>query len=71
MAQDRIDGNEIPLTHEFLSVMLGVRRSGVTIALQELERKGLVAHRRSFVTVIDRQGLEENSNGTYSRPNNV
>ena len=68
MALDRIDGNEIPLTHEFLSVMLGVRRSGVTIALQELEKKGLISHRRSFVTILDREGLEESSNGTYSRP---
>ena len=67
MVHDRVEGNEIPLTHEFLATMLGVRRSGVTLALQELERKGLIAHRRSFVTVIDRGGLEENSNGTYSR----
>jgi DNA-binding transcriptional regulator YhcF (GntR family) len=53
--------------HEFLAVMLGVRRSGITTALQELERKGLIAHRRSFVTILDREGLEESSNGAYSR----
>jgi len=71
MAQDRVDGNELPLTHEFLAVMLGVRRSGVTIALQELERKGLIAHRRSVITVVDREGLEHSANGTYSRPNDA
>jgi len=69
MAQDRVDGNELKLTHEFLAVMLGVRRSGITTALQELERKGLIAHRRSFVTIMDREGLEETSNGTYVPPN--
>ena len=50
MAHDRVDGDELKLTHEFLAVMLGVRRSGITTALQELERKGLIAHRRSFVS---------------------
>ena len=38
MASDRLDGDEVPLTHEFLSVMLGVRRPGVTTTL---DRKGL------------------------------
>jgi Mn-dependent DtxR family transcriptional regulator len=66
MAHDRVDNNEIAFTHEFLSVMLGVRRSSLTIALQELERKGLIGHRWSFITIIDRGGLEERSNGTYS-----
>jgi CRP-like cAMP-binding protein len=51
MAHDRSDGDDLKLTHEFLAVMLGVRRSGITTALQELERKGLIAHRRSFVTI--------------------
>ena len=68
MADDRIDGDELPLTHEFLSIMLGVRRSGVTVALQELERKGLIDHKRGVITIIDRKGLEESSNGTYSPP---
>ena len=68
MANDRVDGNEVPLTHEFLAIMLGVRRSGVTVALQELERKGMITHRRSVITIIDREGLEHSSNGTYSVP---
>jgi Mn-dependent DtxR family transcriptional regulator len=51
--------------------MLGVRRSGVTVALQELERKGLIAHRRSVITIIDRDGLEHSSNGTYTPPDHA
>ena len=67
MAADRVEG-ELALTHEFLAIMLGVRRSGVTTALQELERSALIAHRRGYVTILDREGLEEMSNGTYTRP---
>ncbi len=65
MAADRVDGNELPLTHEFLAIMLGVRRSGVTVALQGLERTGLIAHRRGVITILDREALEKSSNGTY------
>lgn len=68
MAHDRVDGDQLPLTHEFLAIMLGVRRSGVTVALQELERKGLISYQRSMVTIIDRDGLEHNSNGAYCPP---
>ena len=67
MADDRIDGDDLPLTHEFLSLMLGTHRPGVTIALQALEKAGLIATRRSHITIIDRKGLEKNSNGTYIR----
>ena len=65
MAQDRIDGDQLPLTHEFLSVMLGVRRPGVTIALQKLAGEGLIAHRRGIITILNRRGLEAHSNGIY------
>jgi CRP-like cAMP-binding protein len=65
MAQDRTDGDQLPLTHEFLSVMLSVRRPGVTIALQKLVREGLIAHRRGVITILNREGLEAHSNGTY------
>jgi CRP-like cAMP-binding protein len=41
MARDRVGDDRLPLTHEFLSLMLGVRRAGVTAALQVLEKKGL------------------------------
>ena len=42
MANDRIDGNEVPLTHEFLGLMLGTPRPGVTIAVQALEKEELI-----------------------------
>ena len=67
MADDRIDDKELPLTHEFLGLMLGTHRPGVTIALQALEKAGLIATRRSHVTILDRKALEKNSNGTYVR----
>jgi CRP-like cAMP-binding protein len=67
MADDRIDGGELPLTHEFLAMMLGVRRPGVTVAVQALEKKGIIARRRGHLIIIDREALEAMSNGTYSR----
>jgi CRP-like cAMP-binding protein len=66
MADDRIDGDELPLTHEFLSIMLGIRRSGVTDAVKVLTRSGLIAHARSRITILDRATLEKRCNGTYS-----
>ena len=57
MAQDRL-GDDLPLTHEFLSVMLGVRRSGVTIALRALAQAGIVEQKRGHVRILDRARLE-------------
>jgi len=68
MADDRIDGEELPLTHEFLGLMLGTHRPGVTIAIQALEKQGLIAAHRARITILDRKGLERNSNGTYVPP---
>jgi CRP-like cAMP-binding protein len=65
MADDRIDGEELPLTHEFLAMMLGVRRPGVTIAVQDLEHEGLIARRRGTIVILDRKALEKRANGTY------
>jgi CRP-like cAMP-binding protein len=65
MANDRVDGNELTLTHELLATMLGVRRSGVTVALQQLERIGLISHERGKITILDREALVTGSNGTY------
>lgn len=69
LAHDCVDGDELKLTHEFLAVMLGVRRSGITTALRELERKALITHQRALVTIVDREGLEHSTNGTYSPSN--
>jgi CRP-like cAMP-binding protein len=65
MAQDRMDDHAIPLTHEFLSMMLGVRRPGVTIALQFLEDRGMVRRERGQISIVDREGLKKISNGAY------
>jgi CRP-like cAMP-binding protein len=68
MAQDRMPGSHLQLTHEFLSIMLGVRRAGVTIALQQLESEGLVATARGSVAILDRRGLELRCDGLYGFP---
>jgi CRP-like cAMP-binding protein len=68
LADDRLDNHEIPLTHEFLGVMLGTARPGVTIALKELERRGWITHRRGMITIIDRKGLIRSANGAYFAP---
>lgn len=58
MASDRVEADTMPLTHEFLSSMLGVRRPGVTVAAGQLQRSGLIRYRYGRVTVIDRRTLE-------------
>ena len=65
MADDRLDGPDLPLTHEFLAMMLGVRRPGVTIAVQELEREGVITRKRGRIVITDRKALKT-SNGTYA-----
>ena len=67
MAEDRIETKDLTLTHEFLALMLGVRRSGVTTAVQELEKKGLIDHSRGMIVIVDRAGLESLTEGTYKR----
>ncbi len=59
MTHDRVDGDEIALTQEFLSYMLGVRRAGVTEACGTLQRSGLIRYRHGHITVVDRAGLED------------
>jgi CRP-like cAMP-binding protein len=66
MAHDRADGDQLRLTHDFLATMLGVRRPGVTIALNLLERQGLIRAHRGTISMLDRKGLELLSNGAYS-----
>jgi CRP-like cAMP-binding protein len=68
MAHDRIDGDVLPLTHEFLGLMLGTQRPGVTIAVDALRDDGLVATRRGSITILNRKVLEKRSNGTYVPP---
>ena len=69
MADDRIDGEQLPLTHEFLGLMLGTHRPGVTTAVNALKDDGLIATKRAGITILNRKALEKRSNGTYVRPN--
>jgi CRP-like cAMP-binding protein len=68
MAQDRLVGDELPLTHEFLAVMLGVRRAGVTVALKELEIAALISTKRKAIQVRDRAGLLRLAGDIYGVP---
>jgi CRP-like cAMP-binding protein len=68
MCQDRLDGDDLPLTHEFLALMLGVRRPGVTEAIHLLEGVQIVSARRGHVKVLDRARLEEVAGGCYGVP---
>jgi CRP-like cAMP-binding protein len=58
MAHDRSEGGEYPMTHEFLSMMLGVRRAGITVAAGTLQKAGLIRYERGHIQVTDRPGLE-------------
>jgi CRP-like cAMP-binding protein len=59
MSEDRVGRNRFDLTQEFLAMMLGVRRPGVTVAMGVLEKARLIAHGRGNITVVDRVGLEK------------
>ena len=68
MAHDRITGDILPLTHEFLSIMLGVRRAGVTEALHALKNQNLIVCVRGGIRVRDRKGLERYAGEAYGVP---
>ena len=65
MCEDRLNAKPMPLTHQFLAMMLGVQRSGVTIALGELENRQLIRSKRGQITILDRPTLEKLTIGTY------
>lgn len=58
MSRDRIDGDDLPMTQEFLSTMLGVRRAGISVVANALQSQGLIRQSRGRITVLDRAGLE-------------
>src|SRR5580700_2202581 len=68
MAHDRISDNTLPLKHEFLALMLGVRRASVTEALQSLKRQKLIGNGRNKIVVHDRKGIERLARGSYGVP---
>lgn len=59
MCHDRMDGNELRITQDFIAQMLGVHRPGVSIAIVALKDAGLISNQRGVITIEDRKGLEE------------
>jgi CRP-like cAMP-binding protein len=68
MCHDRVDGDDLPLTHEFLGIMLGVRRSGVTDAIHLLEGVNIIRATRGNIRVLDREKLEDTAGDSYGVP---
>ena len=65
IAHDRAGADEFPMTHEFMALMLGVRRPGVSVAAGVLQRAGLIRYARGRMEVTDRLGLEAASCECY------
>ena len=65
MVHDRVQGDQMELTQEFIANMLGTRRSGVTVACGALKNAGFIEYERGCITVLDRQGLEDSSCECY------
>ena len=65
MCHDRVEGNDMVLTHDLLAQMLGVRRPGVSVATQILEGEGLIKAKRRRITILDRAGLETMAGKAY------
>ena len=65
MTHDRMQSNEFLLTQEFLAMMLGVQRTGVTTTAGALQRAGLIRYKHGNVTIIDRRGLIRRSCECY------
>jgi CRP-like cAMP-binding protein len=67
MVQDRMASDELPITHEFLGMMLGTRRSTVTIAAGILQRMGAIEYRRGHIQILNRPQLEDAACECYER----
>ncbi len=65
LTQDRVGRDEIALTHEYLAMMLGTGRSGVTIAAATLRQAGFISYAHGKITILDRAGLENASCECY------
>ena len=68
MCHDRVEGDDLPTTHRFLSVMLGVNRTGVTEVVAALERAGVIATKRGTITILDRAYLLTQAGACYGMP---
>ena len=68
MCHDRVDGDAIPLTHDFIGMMIAAERSGVTVSLHILEGAGMIRSKRGRVIIRDREKLEELAGDSYGVP---
>lgn len=68
MCHDRVDGNEIALTHDFMAVMVAAERSGVTVTLHILEGEGMIRSLRGRVIIRDRAKLIDLAGDGYGMP---
>ncbi len=68
MAHDRLEGDELPLTHEFMGMMIAAERSGVTVSLHILEGAGMIRSKRGRVFILDREKLQELAGDSYGIP---
>ncbi len=65
IAHDRARDDEFPMTHEFLGMMLGVRRAGISVAAGALQKAGMISYRFGRMRIIDRPGLESSACECY------
>jgi CRP-like cAMP-binding protein len=66
MLQDLVGGDKLHITHEFLAIMLGTRRTTVTLAAGLLQKAGVITYKRGKVHILNRKGLEEASCECYA-----
>ena len=66
LSLDRLPSNELTITHDLIASMLGIRREGVTEAVNKLQRVGVINHSRGHITVLDRPALERLTCECYS-----
>lgn len=68
MCHDRVEGDEVLLTHDFMAMMIGSQRSGVTVCLHVLDGIGAIRSRRGRVIILDREKLEDLAGDAYGEP---
>lgn len=65
ISHDRVESDKVRLTHEFIALMLGVRRSSITEVLRPLQDRGWIESKRGEITILDRAGLESGTCECY------